>query len=119
MIRLYAALGVAVVLLAGIAWGGVALYRTGYNKAVVEQKTKEELLHAATLAFESSAALAISKIQVKHVTVRQNLEKEITHDVRYRECVASPRVLELTNQSITGRSDAPSDSVLPAAQPTQ
>lgn len=115
--RLYALVAVGILMLIGASWGGHKLYRAGYDAAVLEQNTNEQLIQAASLASQTAAAKAISEIQVKHVTIRQNLEKELTRDVVYRDCVASPRVLELTNEAITGQSDPSSDRVVPTPEP--
>jgi hypothetical protein len=101
-----------------MAWGGHTLYKAGYTAAIAKQRTNEELIKVATEAMEVATAKAISTIEVRHVTIRQNLEKELTRDVVYRDCVASPRVLELTNQALTGGTDTAPNSVVPAAQPT-
>lgn len=117
--RLYVLAGIGVVVILALGWGGRTIYKAGYNAAVVEQKTDEQLIQAAATAAQSAAAQAISNIQVKHVTIRQKLEKELTRDVVYRDCVASPRVLELSNEAITGRPDPATNSVLPPTEPTR
>ncbi len=116
--RLYVLGAIGLVVIASAAYGGRVLYRAGFNAALLAQKTNEQLIQEAARAVESSTAQAISNITVKHVTIRQNLEKELTRDVVYRDCVAAPRVFELTNEAITGRSDTASDGVLPASEPT-
>lgn len=115
--RLYALIALGVVALGGLAWGGHRLYKAGYNEALLDRVKDAELIQNAALAAQTAASQAIAKIEVKHVTIRQNLEKELTHDVVYRDCVASPRVLELTNQALTGIPDTPADSVVPVPEP--
>lgn len=110
--RLYFLVVGVVAIGALLAWGGHRLYKAGFDAAIVQQKTNESLIKAAADAAQAAAAQAISTIQVKHVTIRQNLEKELTRDVVYRDCVASDRVLELSNEAITGRANPTSDSVL-------
>lgn len=113
-------LGIAgVAILGALAWGGQLLYRAGYNASTVEHVKDAELIKRAARAAEVAAAQAIQAIEIKHVTIRQNLEKELTRDVVYRDCIASDRVLELTNQTLTGGTDTSSDRLLPAAEPAQ
>ncbi len=119
MIRLYALAGLAVILLAGLGWGGHRLYKAGYDKASLDHVKDAQLIADAAAAVERTTAKAISEIEVKHVTIRQNLEKELTRDIVYRDCVASPRVLELTNEAITGQAEPASDSIVPASVPVK
>jgi len=107
-------IGVAGLVLVGAAtFGGRALYEAGYTAARLETLSTETLIEQIALKSQEAAAHEIAKIQVKHVTIRQNLEKELTRDVVYRECVASPRVLELTNSALTRGPDAAADRLLP------
>lgn len=115
--RLYLLGGLAIALLAGLGWGGHRLYRAGYDAATAQHLKEAQLVESAAKKFEVIAANAISTIQVKHVTIRQNLEKELTRDVVYRDCMASDRVFELSNEAITGRSDSATDSVVSAPEP--
>ena len=115
--RLYFLIAGVVALGGFLTWGGHRLYEAGFNAAVIERAKDAQLIEAASAAAQKAAAQAISEIQVKHVTIRQNLEKELTRDVVYRDCIAAPRVLELTNEAITGRADPTSDSVVPTPEP--
>jgi len=114
--RLYILAAASIAILAGLVWGGRTLYRAGYDAAVVDRVKDTELIERATRALEITTAQAISSIQVKHVTIRQNLEKELTRDVVYRDCVASDRVFDLTNQALTGQPDTAADRVVPTAE---
>lgn len=115
--RLYALIVAAVALLGGLAWGGRQVYKAGYNSAVMEHQKLVIKQRAIADEIDLKIAKRISSIQVKHVTIRQNLEKELTRDVIYRDCVASDRVLSLTNEAITGEPQPVSDSVVPIAEP--
>lgn len=79
------------------------------NSILAEQKRQDDLL----AKFQQSTADAISQIKVKNVTVRQETEREIVH--LPADCVAPDRLLELTNEAITGN-PAVSASELPAAR---
>lgn len=78
------------------------------NAILAEQKRQDELVAKV----QQSTADAIAQIKVKHVTVRQELEKQILERPVYRDCVADDRVLELVNEAITGNS-APGSGQLP------
>lgn len=68
------------------------------NLILAEQKRQDELVAKV----QQSTAQAIAAIEVKHVTVRQQLETEIREKPVYRDCIADDRVFELVNQAITG-----------------
>lgn len=72
------------------------------NSILAEQKRQDELVAKV----QQTTAQAIAAIEVKHVTVRQQLETEIREKPVYRDCVADDRVLELVNQAITGAEPA-------------
>jgi hypothetical protein len=72
------------------------------NSILAEQKRQDELVAKV----QQSTAQAIAAIEVKHVTVRQQLETEIREKPVYRDCTADDRVLELVNQAITGTESA-------------
>jgi hypothetical protein len=118
-VKLYAFAAAGLLASLGLAWGGRGLYRAGYDAATLDHVENAKLIADATRAIELSTAKAIGQIQVKHVTIRQNLEKELTRDVVYRDCVASDRVLELSNEALTGRSNAPANSILPPTEPPE
>lgn len=116
--RLYFLIAAVVALGGFFTWGGHRLYAAGYDAAVVERAKDAQLIEAAGAAAQKAAAEAISAIQVHHVTIRQKLEKELTRDVVYRDCVASPGVFELSNEALTGRSNPAPNSDVPPAEPT-
>jgi hypothetical protein len=117
--RLYvAALGGLAVTVALLAGGKVA-YNLGWEARDSQALREEALVQKVALASQASAADAISKMRVKHVTIRQELEKEIRENVVYRECVASERVLQLTNEAILGGAVAPGDLILPPTLPNE
>lgn len=116
-VRLYV---LAALILGAVVTGGFGLrqvYKMGYNAATVENDKLITAQRAIADEIDVKIAKRISLIQVKHVTIRQNLEKELTRDVVYRDCVASDRVLELTNEALTGRSNPSADSVMSAPEP--
>lgn len=72
----------------------------------------QEVVNAAKEGMISAAAKAISEIEVKHVTIRQQLEKEVVEKPVYRECRHTPDGLRYLNQALTNSDEpAPSDLV--------
>lgn len=92
------------------AWGR----HDGRQLELAERATQDEIARVAADAAATAAAGAIAKIEVKHVTVRQQIEREILEKPVYRGCFADERVFELTNEAITGNPAARSGE-LPAA----
>lgn len=88
---------VACALMAGLYWlgrvDGRALERG-------EQKRQAEIVRDVRDAALSGAAEAINKIEVKHVTVRQALEREIVERPVYRDCRHTPDGLRILNQAL-------------------
>lgn len=80
------------------------------NSIRAEQQRQDELV----AKIQQSTAQQIAAIEVKHVTVRQQLETQIREKPVYRDCIADQRVLDTVNEAITGH-PAPGNSELPAA----
>jgi hypothetical protein len=91
--------------------------RTDGRAVEIAARQAEDVIRMETLQLaQQAAAEEIAKIEVKHVTVRQRLETEIREKPVYRDCVADQRVLDLTNEAITGH-PAADPGELPAAGP--
>ena len=91
---------------------GVTTTEGAYAMAAQEsQKARDEALQAA--------AKEIAKIDVKHVTIRQNLEKEIHEKLVYSTCRNSDSGMQLINAALTNKPIAPSDSKLPGTNPAK
>lgn len=85
----------------GIKWeSGVVAKRE-----VAQKEAREEALAAA--------AREIAKIDVKRVTIRQPLEKQVHEKIVYRDCRHDPDGLQLLNKALsngsTGDGKLPSD----------
>lgn len=98
----------AAVLALGASHLGAFVYggNTKENSILAEEKRQDDLI----ARIQETNADAISNIKVKNVTVRQETEREIVH--LPADCVAPDRLLELTNEAITGH-PAASTSELP------
>lgn len=81
------------------------------------QIERRELVREARDAAANAAADAIAAIEVKHVTIRQEVQREILEKPIYRDCRHDPRGLQLINAAL-GFPDVPAgQGELPAADP--
>lgn len=108
----YLILAAVLALGASHTWAYVKGGTARENSILAEQKRQDELVAKV----QQTTAQQIAAIEVKHITVRQQLETEIREKPVYRDCVASDRVLDLVNQAITGAESA-SGSVVPGVGP--
>lgn len=80
----------------------------------------DAIARTATDAALKATAEAISKIEVKNVTIRQTLEKEIHKEPVYRDCRHTSDGLRTINNALTGSSTiSASDSKLPGTDATK
>lgn len=89
----WAVVGVAVLALtAGSA-------RLGYNYSEGKHAREEVLIMKAGEKAAQTAAAAIAKIEVKVAPIRERVTHEIQTEVRYKECVNTPAVMESINEA--------------------
>lgn len=103
----YAALAgaLAVVALTGGAyWAG---HTAGTDAQAARQQRDVDLVTKAGDAAASAAAAAINGIEVKHVTVRQQLEREVIDRPVYRDCRSGPDAVSLFNSTIPASAAEP------------
>jgi predicted RNase H-like nuclease len=95
--------------------GGSYVKGRSDGKAIeqAEQLTQAAIRDETLKTAQEGAAAEIAKIEVKHVTTRQQLETRIVEKPVYRDCVADDSVFALTNEAITGQPAAASDRVVP------
>ena len=93
-------------ILAGVtAWaasvGGAFFYGHGVGKdsEIAAQSREDKVAFIATEAAASAAANAISKLEIKHVTIRQKADTVIREVPDYSRCVNDQRVLDSINQA--------------------
>lgn len=107
-------LGLAVAFLSalfGAYTHGVMVTEGAYALAAQESKTARDEALAA-------AAKEIAKIDVKNITIRQNLEKEVHEKLIYSSCVNTDSGMQLINAALTNTIPV-SDSKLPDTNPTK
>lgn len=67
-----------------------------------EQLTQSAIREQTMRDAQEGAAKAIAQIEVKNVTVKQQLETRIVEKPVYKDCEADDDVFRLTNESIVG-----------------
>lgn len=72
----------------------------GRDKCVAESVRDEQVAQIASAAAADAAASAISRIEVKHATVRQTLEREIVEKPVFRDCRSGMDAVRLFNTTI-------------------
>jgi hypothetical protein len=109
-------------LAAGTLWAGSLastgwwMYERGKDSELATQAREDKAVAIASGAAASAAAGAISKLGVKHVTIRQRTDTVVREVPVYRECRHDQRVLDDINEARTGRRAEPAGAgQLPAA----
>lgn len=97
-----------------VGWQG---YRMGKDSVIADQAREEKARQETRDIALATIADAIARQKVQRVTIRQETEREIVERPIPAGCVASDRMLELTNAAITGASLPAGPSELPAAGP--
>lgn len=102
---------------ASIAGAGWWAYERGRDTELAAQYRESAAAEKASTAATLAAAEAISKIEVKHVTQRQLLEREIQTREVFRDCRSGDDAVRLLNASpgIAQAASAPGGGELPPA----
>lgn len=110
------------IFLATLAWVGTTVgagwwaYGAGKDSEIASQDRENAAIQAATDKMAKTAAEAISKIQFRNTTIKQEVQHEITERVVYRDCVHTDEQLRRINAAIAGTgSYTAASSSLPAA----
>lgn len=114
----YALLGAGVLWVASVAAASWWAYGAGQDAEIATQAREDKAASLATQAAASAAAAAISKIEVRNVTVNKALEREVLTREVFRDCrsgAASVQLLNATPGIATGAASAPGGGELPAA----
>jgi hypothetical protein len=95
---------------------GAAAFRMGRDSEIAARAKTDEIVRASTEAMKKTAAEAISGIEIKHVTLKQQLDTEIREKPVYRDCRATADGLRFINAALTGEDSGPSGDIrLPAS----
>lgn len=100
----------AVLAILGAFTGGVA---TGKSWQEGQSAKEEVLIQRAAEAAQMAAAEAISKIEVKNVTIKRQIEREVREVPTYSDCRHSDNGLRVVNEALRGSQPA-GDRKLPA-----
>lgn len=101
--------------------GGAYLKGRSDGKSIeaASRISDEELAKKVQEQAQIGAANAISKIEIKQVTIQGRLQKEIQTNTVYRECQHSPDGLRALNEALTNGTGSVGDSKLPASSPSR
>ena len=97
----------------GAYWAG---HTAGSDAQASRAQRDQDLVAQAGDAAASAAAAQIARIQVRHTTIRGEVEREIQTRVEYRDCVHSPGQLQRINAALANAAPASAplgDSGLP------
>ena len=104
-------------LLAALAAGGAYWQgrQDGRAAAQADAAVAQQLVRQAGEASAQAAAEAIAKIQVRHSTIRQEVEREIQVRTEYRDCRHAPEQLQRINAALApgGAGSAPGAGRVP------
>lgn len=108
---LYAAVTIALV----VSHGAVAYWQYGQGKDSCEAAAAREE-RIAKIAYDKAqegVAGEIAKMEIKHVTIKQRVERETREVPVYRDCRHSPGGMLGVNQALSGKPVSPGNSELP------
>lgn len=118
----YALLGAGVLWVASLAAAGWWAYGAGQDAEIATQAREDKAAAVATQAAASAAAAAISKIEVRNVTIRQPLETIVRTEQVFRDCRSGPDALRLLNATpgiAPPQPQPPGGGELPAVGPAR
>jgi len=96
-----------------VAWGlsvsgvGFAAFDLGQDRAKADQADKQALVAEAVDAALGVASKAIASIEIKHQTIRQEVQREIRTNTIYADCRHSPGGLRAVNDALAGPGPGP------------
>lgn len=112
---------IAAVLFAG-ALAGTAYqsFQMGKDSIIAAQAKENKIVEDTREQARLGAADAIAKIDIKQVTIQGRLQKEISTNTVYRDCVTPANGLRALNDALTNTDSGPSSgSELPQASRTK
>ena len=89
-----------------VAWGvsiagvGLTAFDMGQDRAKASQAEKQALVAEAVDAALATTATAIAGIEIKHQTIRQEIQREIRMNTVYADCRHSPGGLRGVNDAL-------------------
>jgi hypothetical protein len=115
------------ILVVGAVWAGTLVaagwwaYGAGQNHEIAARSREDRAASASAQIAAAAAAEAISKIEVKHVTLRTHLEREIQTREVFRDCRSGDDARRLLNASpgVAPAASAPGGGELPVSGPAR
>lgn len=107
---------IAAIILALVTGAYIYGRHDGRQLAEAHQLQLAEVAKTAQEAASRSAAEAIAKIEVRHITIRQEIQREILEKPVYRDCRHDDVGLSLVNEALNGPI---SNRQLPPADPAK
>lgn len=106
---------------ASVAAAGWAAYGAGQDKCIAEQARDAIVAQIAADAAGEATAKAISKIEVRNVTIQQKLQREVIERQVFRDCRSGDDARLLFNSAIPAAADKPAAAAveLPASNPAR
>lgn len=113
----YAYLGAGALWVASVASVGWFSYGAGKDAELATRAREDQVAKKAADAAANAAAAAISKIEVRNVTVNKALEREVFTKEVFRDCRSGDAAVRLLNATagIAAAASAPGGGELPAA----
>lgn len=90
-------------------------YQNGKGQAADENLRLESVALRVSAAAQEAAANEIAKIQIRHTTIQQKVQRETIEKPVYRDCRHSPGGLQLANQALANDPISPRDRQLPGS----
>ena len=87
------------------AWG--VAYRAGRDACRADRAEQEALIREAVSAANEATAAAISRIQVRNTTIRQEVASVIERETVYRDCTHADGVRDAINRALAGSESDP------------
>ena len=84
-------------------------YVKGSSDSEASHDSQELMVAKVAEKAQQAAAQEIAKIEIRHTTIRQKVQREIAERPVYRECNHSPDGLRLVNQALTSGANGADD----------
>lgn len=95
---------------ASVAGVGLAAFDLGQDRQKASQAEKQALVAEAVDAAMATTASAIAGIEIKHQTIRQEIQREIRTNTVYADCRHSAGGLRSVNDALAGPGPGPAGS---------
>lgn len=118
-------MGITAVLVVVLVWAGsvagALVYGIGLgeDRGTAREARDKEVVRIASVAAAASTAEAISRLDVKHTTIRQTLEREVHEKTVFRDCRSGDLARLLFNSGVSPAGQGVDPGELPASHPAR